>query len=602
MASKWLGIIACLTLVLFVLAVSVSSSSSNSNDDGLVRYKRQSDVAVTSKTATDDGGESLETTKKPKKKGKKNKKGKKKNLTTEEVPIETEDTDSDIVATAETPGSTDDDGMLGIAAVPQAPPCKPVVDQGLGLNFTLTYDPPVLYVHEGQIINITISYSGLITPRAMVLKSTDEAMFVILSNDTFLMTPIGTDDNVTMTVTLQGVRLGVTVLQVILLNPVTFDVDDADVFTYLVKTKRIPRFIDTLFDYMLLPLVLIATCGMGCKLDLDLIKEKLRRPIPVLVGPVCQFICMPIVAVCLSKLLELDPLTAMGLLTVGSCPGGGLSNMITLLVDADLIMSVTMTFASTCLALGMLPLNLFIYGRFFIPEGSEGEAGMNLPISKIVMQIFFLTIPLLVGMLIRHKLPKVAHYVIKSLNVLSLTLVILTLGIGIYSNVYVIYSPGLVLLGGFLHPTLGFIIGFVFAKFIARFPIDSSCTVSIETGVQNNLIAISLIKLSFDQPEADIMARMPIIVAISAVSIGIGMILASIPINRRRTRNEKREKELRSVSDKYDYKPVELAEETPENGINGKVPNGVEDDVVLPHDIVVLETKPKGMDDPETVV
>ena len=125
---------------------------------------------------------------------------------------------------------------------------------------------------------------------------------------------------------------------------------------------------------------------------------------------------------------------------------------------------------------------------------------------------------------------------------------------------------------------------------------------SIETGVQNNLIAISLIKLSFDQPEADIMARMPIIVAISAVSIGIGMILASIPINRRRTRNEKREKELRSVSDKYDYKPVELAEETPENGINGKVPNGVEDDVVLPHDIVVLETKPKGMDDPETVV
>ncbi len=97
------------------------------------------------------------------------------------------------------------------------------------------------------------------------------------------------------------------------------------------------------------------------------------------------------------------------------------------------------------------------------------------------------------------------------------------------------------------------------------------------------------------------MARMPIIVAISAVSIGIGMILASIPINRRRTRNEKRAKKLRTVTDKYDYQPVQLAEETPEIG-NGKVPNGVEDAVVLPHDIVVLETKPKGADDPETVV
>ncbi len=121
MASKWLSILGCLTLVLFVLAISVSSS--NSNDDGLVRYKRQaSDVTITSAPSkTSTGGASLKATKPPKKKGKKNKKGKKKNPTTEGVPIETEATESEIVTTVKTPETTDD-WMQGIAAVPQVPP------------------------------------------------------------------------------------------------------------------------------------------------------------------------------------------------------------------------------------------------------------------------------------------------------------------------------------------------------------------------------------------------------------------------------------------------------------------------------------------------
>ena len=84
--------------------------------------------------------------------------------------------------------------------------------------------------------------------------------------------------------------------------------------------------------------------------------------------------------------------------------------------------------------------------------------------------------------------------------------------------------------------------------------------------MQNNLIAISMLKLSYPQPEADIMARMPMLVAISAVSIGIGMILAAIPINRRRSRNEKRAKELKNVTDKYDYQPVAMAEQADQNG------------------------------------
>ena len=474
MASGCVRTLGCFSLLLFVLAVCLSASATNLEDERLDRYERQAietpSTPLPPKTTSAGGNLKTEN----------QKRNNKKNKTVEVtsgvtsaagaygISMGTAAINILLGITTQVPSvkttATTAEGNQGIAAVPQPPPCQPVTNPGLGTNFNLSFVPSVLYINEGDVQNVTIVYSGLVSPRAMLVKSSDEAMFVVVSNDTFFMEPIGNNDNVTLTVTLQGTHLGVTYLQILILDPIRYDTDDAEVFTYLVKTKRIPRFIDTLFNYMLLPLILIVTCGMGCKLDLDIIKMKLRRPIPVLVGPVCQFICMPLVALCISKLLEFDPLTAMGLITVGSCPGGGLSNMITLLVDADLIMSVTMTFASTCLALGMLPLNLFIYGRFFTPKGAE-EAGINLPIGKIFLQISFLTIPLLVGMLIRYKLPKVAYYVIKSLNVLSVTLIVLTLGVGVYSNVYIIYSPGLVLLGGFLHPTVGFIIGFIMAKY-----------------------------------------------------------------------------------------------------------------------------------------
>ena len=43
-------------------------------------------------------------------------------------------------------------------------------------------------------------------------------------------------------------------------------------------------------------LLLIANVGMGCKIDLDVVKEVLRRPIAPTIGFCCQFIVMPLVS------------------------------------------------------------------------------------------------------------------------------------------------------------------------------------------------------------------------------------------------------------------------------------------------------------------
>ena len=101
------------------------------------------------------------------------------------------------------------------------------------------------------------------------------------------------------------------------------------------------------------------------------------------------------------------------------------------------------------------------------------------------------------------------------------------------------------------YSSLKCIIRVVLFRFIARFPMESALTIMVETGVQNNLIAISMIKLSYPQPEADLMARMPIFVAISSITIGLIMICLSIPINRkRRAERKQKAEEIKELDDR----------------------------------------------------
>ena len=52
--------------------------------------------------------------------------------------------------------------------------------------------------------------------------------------------------------------------------------------------------------------------------------------------------------------MQLDDIYGMGLLTVGSCPGGGGSNVFAYMLNSDLELSIVMTFLSTLLALGKI--------------------------------------------------------------------------------------------------------------------------------------------------------------------------------------------------------------------------------------------------------
>lgn len=95
---------------------------------------------------------------------------------------------------------------------------------------------------------------------------------------------------------IEGLFLGRTVLQVRLHTPGPNGTLTAD-FRYDIAVKRRHRPVDTIFIIMVSVMVCIANIGMGCKVELQVIKEVLKKPIAPIIGFTCQFLIMPVVSI-----------------------------------------------------------------------------------------------------------------------------------------------------------------------------------------------------------------------------------------------------------------------------------------------------------------
>lgn len=105
-----------------------------------------------------------------------------------------------------------------------------------------------------------------------------------------------------------------------------------------------------------IPLFLgIIMFGMGLTLTPSDFKIIGRHPKAVVIGVVSQFVIMPLTAYSLAVGLNLPAEIAVGVILVGSCPGGTASNVITYLARGNVALSVAVTSVTTLLAPIMTP-------------------------------------------------------------------------------------------------------------------------------------------------------------------------------------------------------------------------------------------------------
>ena len=122
-------------------------------------------------------------------------------------------------------------------------------------------------------------------------------------------------------------------------------------------------------------------------------KVVFSRPKDVIIGCIAQFTLMPFLAWALTQLFHLPTELAIGVILVGTCPGGTSSNVMTYLSKGDVALSVGMTAVSTVLAPFLTPLLTLLYAGQRV---DVNPVNMFLSIVKVVL------VPIALGFVVNH--------------------------------------------------------------------------------------------------------------------------------------------------------------------------------------------------------
>ncbi len=249
----------------------------------------------------------------------------------------------------------------------------------------------------------------------------------------------------------------------------------------------VPDYFSWMTNYTTIFLAL-AMFGMGTSIDSDSFKEILKNPKEVFIGSLAQFTIMPLIAWFLAMAFNVNKDIALGIILVGSCPGGTASNVITHIAGGNVSMSVSMTILSTLLAPIVTPFLVYLLAGRWV------EVSIFAMFKSVVTVIL---IPVLMGIFAKKLSPEKME---KSKSIFplisSLAIILIISGI-IGANSEKIAKSGLiVLLIVMIHNALGLLLGLGVSK-LFKMDYDKQTALSIEVGMQNSGLAIQLATANF---------------------------------------------------------------------------------------------------------
>ncbi|MBQ7455985.1 MAG: bile acid:sodium symporter family protein [Desulfovibrio sp.] len=237
----------------------------------------------------------------------------------------------------------------------------------------------------------------------------------------------------------------------------------------------------------------IVMFGMGTTLKLADFKLIFQRPRDVLLGVCAQFLIMPLLAYCIVECFPLPTALAVGVLLVGSCPGGTASNVITYLARGDVALSVSMTMVSTLLSPIVTPFLILLL------------AGERIEVSFLSMMFSIcqvVLLPIALGIFVNAFFERTVRKYTPYLPLLSIIAIVLIIGGIIAVNAAKLTQVGMsAALVVILHNICGLGLGFVVAK-LFRMGRERSAALSIEVGMQNSGLAASLALMYFSAEAA----------------------------------------------------------------------------------------------------
>lgn len=233
----------------------------------------------------------------------------------------------------------------------------------------------------------------------------------------------------------------------------------------------------------------IVMFGMGITLTFNDFGEVFKHPKSVIIGVVGQFVIMPAIAFALAKCFNLPADLAIGVILVGSCPGGTSSNVMTYLAKGNTALSVACTTISTLLAPLLTPVIFYLLASQWLEIDA---AGMFISVLKMVL------FPIFLGLVVRALFKKQISEISQTMPLLSVISIVLILAAVVAVSKDKIAESGLLIFGVVvLHNCLGYLVGFFAAKLLGLNIADSKA-VSIEVGMQNSGLGAALAAAHFN--------------------------------------------------------------------------------------------------------
>ena len=235
-------------------------------------------------------------------------------------------------------------------------------------------------------------------------------------------------------------------------------------------------------------LLMIVMFGMGLTMKLSDFSVVFKRPKDVIIGCLTQFIVMPFLAFALGNIFGLDNELLVGVILVGTCPGGTSSNVITYLSKGDTALSVGMTSINTLLAPFLTPALTYLYLKTTV---SVDIISMFMSIIQVVI------IPIGLGLLINKLFENLTQKIKDVLPAVSVTAICLIVGAVVSHNSEKILSTGLVIFAVvILHNLLGYLSGYL-TGVLFKMDLPRKKAVAIEVGMQNSGLATTLAGSAF---------------------------------------------------------------------------------------------------------
>ncbi|WP_147103480.1 bile acid:sodium symporter family protein [Tateyamaria sp. syn59] len=249
---------------------------------------------------------------------------------------------------------------------------------------------------------------------------------------------------------------------------------------------------------VVLPLSLaIIMLSLGVGLTFADFARVLRTPKAFATGATAQIILLPVVTYTIVLSFGLGPEIAVGFMLLSFCPGGVTSNMIARLSKGDVALSVSLTAVVSLLSILTVPILAAWSVVHFM-----GDAAPDVSVTGLAISVFIIvTLPVLIGVLIRHFAASFAIRIEPFLSCLATLLFIIIVVAALAANWDVFTAnlgtlgPALIVLNAAL-----LLIGLGLALALAL-PWDQAKTISVETGIQNATLGITLAALISGQAE-----------------------------------------------------------------------------------------------------